>query len=79
MTFATVSRFTKKLQKDENSNASVGNVQLYESSNNVVHMENVKRVVLQSLDGHIVSEKNGESLVCKRSEEQKIKDFTNKY
>ncbi len=42
-------------------------------------MENVKRVVLQSLDGHIVSEKNGESLVCKRSEEQKIKDFTNKY
>ena len=66
----------EKLQKDENNNASVGNVKFLESSNNVVHMENAKRVVLQGLDGYIVSEKNGQFLVCKRSEEQRIKEFS---
>ena len=65
----------EKLQKDENNNASVGNIQFFESSNNVVHMENAKRVVLQGLDGYIVSEKNGQFLICKRSEEQRIKEW----
>lgn len=66
----------EKLQKDSNNNASVGNIRFIESSNNVVHMENAKRVVLQGLNGYIVSEKNGQFLVCKRSEEQRIKDFS---
>lgn len=66
----------EKLQKDDNNNASVGNIQFFESSNNVVHMENAKRVVLQGLDGYIVSEKGGQFLVCKRSEEQRIKEFS---
>lgn len=39
-------------------------------------MENAKRVVLQGLDGYIVSENNGQFLVCKRSEEQHIKEFS---
>lgn len=66
----------EKLAKDENDNASVGNIRFFESSNNVVHMENAKCVVLQGLDGYIVSEKNGQFLVCKRSEEQRIKEFS---
>lgn len=66
----------EKLQKDDNNNASVGNIQFFESSNNVVHMENAKRVVLQGLDGYIVSEKNGQFLICKRSEEQRIKEWS---
>jgi len=66
----------EKLQKDVDNNASVGNIKFFESSNNVVHMENAKRVVLQGLDGYIVSEKNGHFLVCKRSEEQRIKEFS---
>lgn len=64
-----------KLQKDENNNGTVGNVKLYESSNCVVHAEDAKKVVLQGLDGYIFSEKNGQILVCKRSEEQRIKDW----
>lgn len=67
----------EKLNKDADNNASVGNVKFFESKNNVVHMENAKRVVLQGLDGYIVSEKNGQFLVCKRSEEQRIKEFSN--
>jgi len=67
-----------KLGHDENGNGAVGNVDFYECSNCVVHVEDAKRVVLQGLDGYIVSEKNGQILVCKRSEEQRIKDFSTK-
>ena len=65
-----------KLQKDGNNNGAVGNVKLFECNNCVVHAEDAKKVVLQGLDGYIVSEKNGQILVCKRSEEQRIREFS---
>ena len=65
-----------KLHKDENNNGAVGNVKMYECTNCVVHAENAKKVVLQGLSGYIVSEKNGQILVCKRSEEQRIREFS---
>ena len=65
-----------KLKKDENNNGTVGNIKLYECSNCVVHAEDAIKVVLQGLDGFIMSEKNGQILICKRSEEQRIRDFT---
>lgn len=65
----------EKLDKDQNNNASVGNVIFHECSNCVVHTENAKKVVLQGLDDFILSEKYGRILVCKRSEEQRIKEF----
>lgn len=65
-----------KLQKDDNNNGAVGNVKLYECNNCVIHAEDAKKVVLQGLDGYIVSEKNGQILVCKRSEEQRIREFS---
>lgn len=65
-----------KLNKDANSNGAVGNIKLYECANCVVHAEDARKVVLQGLDGYIVSEKNGQILVCKRSEEQRIREFS---
>ena len=65
-----------KLNKDANNNGVVGNIKLYECSNCVVHAEDARKVVLQGLDGYIVSEKNGQILVCKRSEEQRIREFS---
>lgn len=65
-----------KLQKDTNGNGVVGNVKVYECTNCVVHAEDAKKVVLQGLDGYIISEKNGQILVCKRSEEQRIRVFS---
>ena len=65
-----------KLQHDAEGNCSVGNVHLYECHNCVVHTEEAKKVVLQGLDNYIVSEKGGQLLVCKRSEEQRIKEFS---
>ena len=67
-----------KLLKDANNNATVGNVHMYDSKNCVVHAEDAKKVVLQGLDGYIFSEKNGQILVCKRSEEQRIKEWSTK-
>ena len=65
-----------KLSKDANNNGTVGNIKLYECNNCVVHAEDAKKVVLQGLDGYIFSEKNGQILLCKRSEEQRIREFS---
>lgn len=64
-----------KLEKDENNNANVGNVSFYECKDCIVHIEDAKKVVIQGLEGYIISEKNGQLLICKRSEEQRIKEF----
>ena len=64
-----------KLNKDASGNAAVGNVKMFECANCVVHVEDANKVVLQGLDGYIISEKNGHILVCRRSEEQRIKEF----
>lgn len=65
-----------KLQKDGAGNGAVGNVHMYECRDCVVHAEEAEKVVLQGLDGYIVSAKGGRILVCKRSEEQRIKEFS---
>ena len=66
----------EKLTLDKDGNGTVGNIHLYECANCVVHAEDAKKVVLQGLDGYIVSEKGGQILVCRRSEEQRIKEFS---
>ena len=65
-----------KLQKDSAGNGAVGPVHLYECTNCVVHAEEASKVVLQGLDGYIVSAKGDRLLVCRRSEEQRIKEFS---
>ena len=65
-----------KLPKDAAGNAVVGPVHLYECTDCVVHAEEAAKVVLQGLDGYIVSAKGGRLLVCRRSEEQRIKEFS---
>ena len=67
------------LPHDENQNGVVGSgVDLYNCRNCVVHTEGVNQVVLEGLDGFIVSERNGKLLVCRLSEEQRIKEFSTK-
>lgn len=65
-----------KLSHDSHGNGTVGNVKLYECNNCVVHAEDAQKVVIQGLDGYIVSEKGGRILICRRSEEQRIKEFS---
>ena len=65
-----------KLSHDSHGNGAVGNVKLYECNNCVVHAEDAQKIVIQGLDGYIVSEKGGRILICRRSEEQRIKEFS---
>ena len=48
---------------------------LYNSSNNIVNVPKYKRVVLQGLNSYIVVESEGTLLVCKKEDEQQIKQF----
>lgn len=64
------------LEHDEHRNAIVGkNVMMYESSGNIVNVSNDKLVVLQGLKNYIVVEKGNTILVCKKDDEQLIKQF----
>ena len=64
------------LDLDENKNAVLGDkVILYDSSNNIVNVPKEKQVVLQGLNGYIVVESKGTLLVCKKEDEQQIKQF----
>lgn len=64
-------------KRDLYGNASIGqNIRLFESRNCIVHTTEEKRVVIQGLDGYIVAEKNDTLLICKLSEEQRIKQFS---
>lgn len=63
-------------EKDAYGNVTIGNgISLYESFNCVVHAAHLKKVVVQGLDGFVVAENNGELLICRLSEEQRIKLF----
>lgn len=62
--------------KDVYGNACIGpDIDLYDSHNCMVHTAQQKKVVIQGLDGYIVAEKDGVLLICKMSEEQRIKQF----
>ena len=64
-------------RKDLNGNALIGkNIEMIESKNNIIHTMNEKKVVIQGLDGYIVAEEDGTLLICKLSEEQRIKIFS---
>lgn len=64
------------LDHDEHNNATIGeNVMLYDSEDCIVSVPKEKLVVLQGLKDYIVVESNDTLLVCKKKDEQKIKQF----
>lgn len=66
------------LDHDKEGNAVKGkNVMLYDSSDNIINVPKEKLVVLQGLENYIVVEANDMLLVCKKEDEQKIKQFVN--
>ncbi len=64
-------------QQDAGGNAVIGgNVKMYDSHGCIVHATQESKVVIQGLDGYIVAEKDRTLLICKISEEQRIKQFS---
>lgn len=63
-------------QKDENQNSIVGkNVMTYDTNNCVINVGGDKLVVLQGLDDYIVVDEDNVLLICKKEDEQNIRQF----
>lgn len=68
----------EQLAKDEMQNSVTGkHVFMYESNGNIVNVQDDMLVVLQGLSDYIVVQNDNIILVCKREEEQKIKQYVN--
>jgi len=66
------------IKHDKGSNALVGkNIIQYGCKNCIVHVPKDKLVVLQGLDDYIVVESDGVLMVCKKQDEQQIRNFVN--
>ena len=64
-------------EKDGNGNVCIGQfIELHDSIDCIVHTMQEKRVIIQGLNGYIVAEKDGALLICRREEEQRIRQFT---
>lgn len=64
-------------KKDLYGNGVIGeNVSLFDTHNCIVHTLDKKKVVIQGLDGYIVADDGNKLLICKLSEEQRIKQFS---
>ena len=62
---------------DTDGNSIIGdNISVFETKNSIIHTVGCKQVVVQGLDGYIVAENDGRLLICKLSEEQRIKLFS---
>lgn len=64
--------------KDENMNTIVGkNVMTYDTKNSIVNVKGNRLVVLQGLDDYIVVDDDNILLICKKPEEQSIRQIVN--
>lgn len=65
-------------EKDANNNALVGdNVFLYDVHNSLISVSKEKLVALQGLDNYIIVESNNFLLICRKGDEQRIKQIVN--
>lgn len=63
------------LPKNENGNVIQGNVMTYDVKNSIIKTSPDKLVVIHGLDDFIVAEYNNVIMICKKEDEQKVKDF----
>jgi mannose-1-phosphate guanylyltransferase len=67
-----------QIEKDKNLNALVGkNIITYDCEDCIVHVPKDKLVVLQGLKDYIVVESDGVLMVCKKQDEQQVRNFVN--
>ncbi len=63
----------RALSTDADGNICMGSrIETIDTSNCIIHTNRLKRIVVQGLDGYIITEQNGELLICKISEEGNI-------
>lgn len=62
-------------EKDENENVKTGTLLLRDTKNCIIKTPEDKLVVINGLEGFIVAEYDNVLLICKKDDEQKVKDF----
>ena len=63
-------------EKDAEGNVSLhSEAHFYEAKGNIVVLEKGKKAIVQGVDDMIIAEQDGALLVCKKAEEQRIKQF----
>ena len=62
-------------EKDINNNVTDGQIEIYDTRNSIIKTPKDKLVVVQGLDGYIVAEHDNVLMICKKEEEQNVKDF----
>lgn len=63
-------------EKDKEGNVISGdNILTYNTQNCIINISGQKIAVLQGLDGYIIAESNDTLLICKKEDEQQIKQF----
>ena len=61
--------------KNQENNVLDGTILTYNTKNSIIKTPKNKLVVVQGLDGYIVAEYEDVIMICKKDEEQKVKDF----
>ena len=65
-------------EKDQDGNVSLhSRAHFHEAKGNIVVLEKGKVAIVQGVDDMIIVEQGGALLVCKKAEEQRIKQFVN--
>lgn len=68
----------QQMDKDKEKNAIVGkNVMMFHSEKCIVHVPKNKLVVIEGLEDYIVVESEDILLICKKEDEQQIRNFVN--
>ena len=63
-------------EKDEKRNVSLhSEAKFYEAEGNIVVLESGKKAIVQGVNDMIIAEEKGALLICKRAEEQRIKNW----
>ena len=66
------------IKHDKHHNAVVGkNTMLYDTKNCIVNVPKDKLVLIQGLEDYIVVDSDGILLICKKQDEQQIRNFVN--
>ena len=61
--------------KDEDKNVLDGNIMLYDTQNCIIKTPQERLVVVNGLDGYIVAEYDNVLMICRKDDEQKVKEF----
>lgn len=70
------SSLAQQLRKDQYNNVCIGpNIGVFDTHNCIIRTIEEKQVIIQGLDGYVVAETEDKLLICKLSDEQRIKTF----